>query len=164
MRKIVITAAALAALTLAGCASTGATHKAVTAAPATSAVPATPAAAPAAPNPDGTFQGSCDYSLNDNIDFSSNIEGKLLGEVELRNTGNIGTVERVRITWPQFGLPPVVRTRVVHVASGDSRTVQFHVPATSDMIGSLQDWQERHGFKDGCKYRATLVRTFGSVH
>lgn len=164
MKRIFALAAGLSlAGIIVGCAaSQGSSHPASQRSAPSVASSATTTPAPV-PSPDGTFRGSCDYSLNDNFDLSSNIQGKFLGEVNLENTGNIGTVQTVRVTWPQFGLSPIVRTRTVHVAAGASRTVQFHVPATTDMISSWQSWQERHNFRDGCKYRATIVRTYGSV-
>jgi hypothetical protein len=130
--------------------------------PAVSAAPAattTTPAAPATPNPDGTYTGSCDYTLTDNI--SSSNAGTLIGEIDLRNTGNVGTVDHVRITWPQEGFAPVASARVVRVPAGQGKTVRFHVTASQNVISELQSWQDNHNFRDGCTYKASITSTFG---
>lgn len=139
-------------------------HAARSASPVTSAAPAATTTTPTVadtPNPDGTYSGSCDYTLSDN--FSSGTAGTLVGEVDLRNTGNIGTVDRVRITWPQEGFAPIARTRTVHVPAGKSMAVRFHVPASQNMIAELQSWQERHNLRDGCTYHAAITGTLGGT-
>jgi hypothetical protein len=72
----------------------------------------------------------------------------LVGEVTLHNTGNIGTVVRVRFTWPQEGMAPIVAHKMVRVPFGQSKTVRFpcqrrHV-SNSNVIDLLQSWQEHH--------------------
>jgi hypothetical protein len=124
--------------------------------------PPTPSTAPApAPSPDGTYSGSCDYTLSNAIYGNDH----LTGEVDLKNTGNIGTVNRVRISWPQEGYAPIVAHKTVRVPAGGSKVVRFHVPVASmgNVITNLQSWQERHNFRDGCHYRTTIIDTFGSV-
>lgn len=159
-------AAVLAALAIAGCASTHASTHASTGAssagPVTTAAPAattTTPAAPPTPNPDGTYTGSCDYTLSDSMSESN--AGTLIGEIDLRNTGNIGTVTRARITWPQEGFAPITATRTVRVPAGATRTVRFHVPASQNVISELQSWQDNHNFKDGCTYHAAITAAFG---
>lgn len=117
----------------------------------------------ASPNPDASYQGSCDYTL------SSSIYGNdhLIGEVDQDNTGNIGVVVRVRITWPQEGAPPITARKTVQLPYGASnKPVRFHVPVASggNVINQLQSWQENHNFKNGCTYHATILRTYGSAH
>jgi len=121
--------------------------------------PATTAPAPPpAPNPDGTFEGSCDYTLSDSL-YGTDY---LVGEVDLANTGNIGTVVKVKISWPQLGYSPITATKTVRTHPGQHKPVRFHLPAEGNTIDLLQSWQENHDFKDGCHYRATMVSTFGS--
>jgi hypothetical protein len=166
MRNIAIAAAAIASLaTITACGSTAAHDSSSTASQAaSSSVPASPsaAAAPAVPEPDGTYSGSCDYTLSD--DFTSSISGTLTGEIDIKNTGNVGSIIRARITWPQEGYIPVAAHRTVHVRYGSSKTVRFHLPATSNVIDNLQSWQEHHGFRDGCTFRATITGFFGTAH
>jgi len=135
------------------------------ASPVTSLPPSAPAAAPApAPSPDGNYTGSGDYTLSPTV-YGNNY---LVGEVDLTNTGNIGTVIRVKFTWPQEGYPPIKAVKTVRVPYGASKTVRFHVSAgnvsNSNVIDLLQSWQEGHNFKDGFTYKATIIDTFGAVH
>jgi hypothetical protein len=159
---VLVAAIAIAA---AGCAST-ASHAqpippAPRATPTTYTNPATPAAA--TPNPDGTYSGSCDYTLSDNFtDMSA--AGTLIGEIDVMNTGNVGTVTSVRITWPQEGFEPVTAHRTVHVPSGRSKTVRFHVTASQNMIAELQSWQESHNYRKGCTFHAAITGTYGTPH
>lgn len=162
-------AAALAAtliaaeLTLSACASSH-PHHAVTAAHASSAPAPTTAAPTTAPPPtaapDGTYRGSCDYTLG-----SDPVGGtaRAIGEVDLTNTGNVGTVVVVRITWPQEGYGPLVMTRTVRTAPGERKAVRFHRPLSQNQIDLLQSWQDAHNFRDGCTYKASIVKTWGSV-
>lgn len=129
-------------------------HATTVAQPATSAPPA-----PAAPNPDGTYRGSCDYLLPNNFPGTY----RVIGEVDLHNTGNIGTVVKVKITWPQEGYGPIRMTRSVRTLPGDHSVVRFRKVVSSNQIDLLQSWQEHHGMRDGCTYKASMVKTFGSV-
>jgi hypothetical protein len=131
------------------------------ASPVTSAAPAattTTPAAPATPNPDGTYTGSCDYSLG-----SDPVGGtaRAIGEIDLVNTGNVGTVVAVRITWPQEGYGPLVMTRTVRTTPGQHKAVRFHRPLPQNQIDLLQSWQDSHDYRDGCTYKASLTSTFG---
>jgi hypothetical protein len=158
MRKIY--ALTMLAFALAAC-GMPATHQA-NVSHTTPAVTAPPVSAPpAAPNPEGKYQGSCDYTL------SSNIYGKdhLIGEIDIHNTGNIGTIDHVRITWPQEGYAPIVATRTVRTKPGEHLAVRFHIPVSSsgNVITQLQSWQESHGMRNGCTYKVTETGTFGIV-
>lgn len=95
--------------------------------------------------------------------FSSNIAGTLTGEIDVNNTGNIGTVDKVKITWPQEGYGPIVMRRTVRVAAGASQAVSFHKNASQTVISNLQAWQTGHNYNDGCTYKVTMVNEFGSV-
>ena len=139
-------------------------HAAQPASPAaaTSSPPAAPA--PPTPNPQGTYQGSCNYT----IASSPSQQDTLTGEVDVTNTGNIGTVVRVRISWPQEGYAPIARHRTVRVRPGATKAVRFHVPVGnswdgSNVISNLQAWQTGHGLRDGCRYRGGIVNTFGQA-
>jgi hypothetical protein len=124
------------------------------------AQPATAAPTPTevAPNPSGTYQGSCDYTLGDGFNTYH-----LIGEIDLHNDGNIGTKDHVVISWPQEGAQPVTATKNVRSDAGARSIVRFKVSASSSVIDSLQSWQERHGFKDGCTYKVSMTGTFGSA-
>src|SRR5216683_3376861 len=92
--------------------------------------------APAAPNPSGTYSGSCDYTLSTSLYGADH----LIGEVDVVNNGNIGTKDRVRITWPQEGYSPVAATRNVKTTPGQHLAVRFHLPASQTVISQLQSW------------------------
>lgn len=158
-------AATAAALALAGCASA---HNSASPAGHTPSalVPSTPATSAApTPDPKGTYTGSCNYTL------ASNPSGTdwLTGEVDLTNTGNIGTVVRVVIKWPQEGFAPIRAERTVHTAAGATKAVSFHVSAgsidgNSNVISNLQAWESGHNYpSDDCTYKTTIISTFGSV-
>lgn len=145
----------------AGGGKTGTTAAQQPATPAASPATTTAPPAPPAPSPDGSFQGSCDYQLGDDPAGGTAV---LVGEVDLDNTGNIGTVVHVRITWPQEGAAPVAATRTVRVPAGaQGQPARFRLHASVDVIESLQSWQERHDFKDGCTYAAEITGTYGPV-
>ncbi len=114
----------------------------------------------AAPDPKGTYQGSCDYTLGSDPVGGTAVA---IGEVDLNNTGNIGTVDHVRITWPQEGYAPLVETRVVRNKAGNNLAVRFHRPINQDEIDRLQSWQTNHDYKDGCTYKVVITSTFGQA-
>jgi len=140
--------------------------------PAAAGTSAAPAAAPAAqaaapapvPSPAGTGAGSCDYTLGDNPagDPSTAVA---TAEVDLTNTGNVGTVVRVTVGWPQEGYAPLTMTRTVRMPYGASGApVSFHMPLTSTQLDNLQNWQLGHTGQDGCTYSETILRTYGPAH
>jgi hypothetical protein len=140
----------------------GSSLAAPSAPPASSGPPAATTAPAPVPSPDGKYSGSCDYTLSD----SFNGNDHLVGEIDAKNTGNIGVVLRTRITWPQEGTPPIVAHRTVKVAWGQKKVVRFSVPVSNsgNVIDLLQSWQEHHNFRDGCTYHAAIIRTFGEAH
>jgi hypothetical protein len=115
------------------------------------------------PSPDGTYEGSCDYELSDDMNNYPAHAGDLNGEVDVTNTGNVGTVEKVTISWPQLGHPPIKLSKTVRVGYGQTKTVPFTRPASGSEIDRLQSYQGSHD-DNGCKYSATLTDTFGKVH
>ena len=108
-----------------------------TSSPTTSSAAATPAAdetteaetpiptPPAEPAPDGTYTGSCDYELSDNMNNYPAHAGDLNGEVDVENTGNVGIVLKVTISWPQLGHAPIAMHKTVKVPYSGSLTVPF---------------------------------------
>jgi hypothetical protein len=118
-------------------------------------------AAPAVPSPAGKATGSCDYSLADTVTGTD----YLTAEVDLDNTGNVGTVVKVTVSWPQEGFEPITATKTARVPYGASgQPVRFHVAASTDVISRLQSWQERHDTGDPCQYSNTITATFGAAH
>jgi hypothetical protein len=81
---------------------------------ATSVTPAVaPSSAPApVPSPNATGSGTCDVSLSSSI----NGPNYLVSEVDVTNTGNVGAVVRVKVSWPQVGFVPIVRHKTVRMA------------------------------------------------
>jgi hypothetical protein len=156
--KIAVTAAA--ALALAGCASAG--HPDSTPASSGQAAPAATAPAPSATaSPGGTFSGSCDYTLGDDPAGGT---AKAVGEVDEKNTGNVGLKLRVTISWPQEGFAPLTETKHIRLPFGGSKAVRFHIPLTFDQLDNLQNWQEGHGLRDGCHYHSVETGTYGDTH
>jgi hypothetical protein len=120
-----------------------------------------PPPAPAA-SPDGTYQGACDYTLGDDPAGSPGT-AVATGDIQVTNTGNIGTVDRLRITWPQQGYSPLVMHKTIRLAAGASEDVQFHRHLTSTELDNLQNWQTGHNYNDGCTYNTAMISEFGSV-
>ncbi|SRR5258708_3807668 len=131
-------------------------HPAAT--PATSAPAAPVSAAPPVTNPKGKYNGSCNYNLGNNGSTYT-----ATGDIQMHNTGNVGIVVRMKITWPQQGYAPLAMTRTVKLATGQSRDVQFHRPLSYTQISNLQAWQNGHNYADGCTYHAKITDTFGPV-
>jgi hypothetical protein len=162
----VVAAVALTACTAAnGTAANGTTdreaasNESASAAPATSAPANTPAPTP---SPAGKYVGSCNYTLNDN--FNSNIAADATGDIQVTNTGNIGIIVTLKMTWPQEGYNPLVmRKHGVHIADGASRDIEFHMPLSQDQISNLQNWQLGHNDASGCTYKVRIDSTFGSA-
>lgn len=139
-------------------ATTAASHSTAATQPAVS--PATTAPAPPATHPKGSYNGSCNYTLG-----SDPVGGTAMatGDIQIHNTGNVGTVDRLRITWPQQGYAPLSMSKTVKLGTGASRDIQFHRSLTQTELDNLQNWQTGHNFADGCTYKATITDTFGPV-
>jgi hypothetical protein len=141
----------------------GPAHKAAapqqsTSAPSQAAATTAPAAAP---SPDGTFTGSCNYTLGDSPSTGT---AMATGDINVENTGNVGIVTKVTITWPQEGFSPLSLTKTVRVPYGGSLDVQFHRPLTGTQVDNLQNYQLGHAGDDGCTYNGSMVGTFGAAH
>ena len=121
-------------------------------APATTAPPAHPY-----PSPDGTYQGACDYTLGND---PANGTAVATGDIQTTNTGNIGIVIKLTLTWPQQGYSPLSETKTVSVPDGGSMDVQFNMQLTYDQLSNLQNWQSGHT-DTGCTYTGTITGTFG---
>ena len=163
-RKIIVLsiAAPVALIIAAGAAGKPPAHSAVTAQATTTqaTTQAAPAAPAPAPSPDGTYTGSCDYTLgSDPVDGTA----VAVGEIDVTNTGNIGTDLRVTISWPQEGYDPITAVRHIRLPAGASRAVRFHVPLSGTQLDNLQNWQEGHGFADGCGYHSVITGTYGAA-
>ena len=127
--------------------------------PSTTAQTSAPPPAPT-PSPNGTYtQGSCSYDLG-----SDPVNGTAVatGDVTVKNTGNIGTVIRVRFTWPQEGFSPLVSVHKIRLAAGATTDVQFNHPLTSNEVDALQNYQLGHSDL-GCTDNAAIINTYGSV-
>ena len=158
-RKLYAIAAAASIAALAGCGSIAAHHTTTAARPAaaTSSPPAAPSTPPPpAPNAQGTITGSCDVSLSTAL-YGQNY---LTAQVDVANTGNIGTRVRVRVTWPLQGFAPIVRVRTVRVRAGATRQAEFHVPVSEQQVSQFQDVQLA-ATGDPCRYRGTITSTWG---
>jgi hypothetical protein len=143
---------------LAGCSSAG--HSQAAAAPVTGAPPsATAAPAPVAPSPDGTFTGSCDYTLGSD---PANGTAQAVGDIDAANTGNVGITVTLTITWPQEGHSPLRLSKTVRIPRGGEQDVQFSRPLSYDQISALQSYQTGHDYADGCTYKGSVTATFGS--
>jgi hypothetical protein len=153
-------AAGVVAVGIGACASAaGNTTPSAIGAKPVSTQPAPTFSAHPAPSPAGTYTGSCDYTIGDDpVDGTS----VAIGEVDIVNTGNIGTVDTVTITWPQEASAPLTKTATVKVGVGVTDPVGFHLPMSYNQITLLQSYQSNHGFEDGCTYKVTITDTFGS--
>lgn len=121
--------------------------------------PTTAAPAAVVPSPDGTFQGSCSYDLG-----SDPVGGTAVatGDINAVNTGNIGIVTTLTITWPQEGYGPLKSSKTVKIPTGGQQDVQFHMSLTQDQLDRLQNYQLGHS-GDGCTYNGTMTDTFGQA-
>lgn len=125
--------------------------------------PSTTAPAPqpsAVPSPGGTVKGSCDYDLgNDPVNGTA----EAVGDIDAQNTGNVGIVLQITITWPQEGHSPLRMSKTVRVPYGADQDFQFSRRLTQDELSRLQDYQLGHT-DSGCTYDGTVTGTFGAAH
>jgi len=110
-------------------------------------------AAAEAPDPDGTYEGTCDYLLGD-----GGAEGyRFIADAKMVNTGNIGTVNDIKAVWYLGGGGKIVKEKTVRTNANTTKRVGFDFPASSDDI-------DRHQSVEGdCKVVVTIVDTFGAV-
>ena len=126
----------------------------VTTAPSTSAPPPAPA-----PSPAGSITGSCDVSLSTSLDG----QDYLTAQVNADNTGNIGTILHLRVSWPLQGFAPITQTRTARVAAGTTSQEEFHEAVTEDQVSEFQDEQLAASGSDPCHYSGTITGTWGQV-
>lgn len=110
------------------------------------------------PNPDGTFNSSCDILLASDINSPS----YFIGAAKMRNTGNVGIVVRVKAVWDQTSTSNVTSTKIVHMPVGSHHTTKFRVPATLDQIDELQSSPD-YDTDGGCKVHVSILDSYGAV-
>jgi hypothetical protein len=115
--------------------------------------PAPPPPPPVTPNPDAHLEGQCDYVLGDFTEGASGF--RFIAGADIENTGNIGAVVRVTVTWNQLGDAPIKMVKRVKVWPTASRSVQFKKVASQDQIDLHQSANGK------CDVAATIVDTFG---
>jgi hypothetical protein len=176
LRWILVGIVALAIAGGVGAAASGSKkHAATVATKSTSTVPSTTPSVveqttseapppPAVPNPEGTVTGTCAYELTDDVNNYETHAADMNAEVDAENTGNIGLVLTVTMSYPQLAHQPIVMTKKVKVPYGQTVTVRFTKPMTQSQITRLQDWQSGHDYDDGCVYKGTITDTYGSAH
>lgn len=132
------------------------------------AAPSTPEttteAPPPTPDPAGTVTGTCAYELSSDLDDYETHAADLDAEVDAENTGNVGIVLTVTVTYPQLAHPAIVMSKKVKVPYGQTVTVPFTRSINESQITRLQDWQTGHDFADGCTYRGSITDTYGPTH
>jgi len=124
------------------------------------AVSATSAAPEPVPSPAGNISGACDVSLSDSI-YGQNY---LTATVTATNTGNIGTIVRIKVAWPLQGFPSITKVKTVHTAAGSTKQVQFRAPVSESQVSQFQDMQLSSSDDNPCSYHATILSTYGSAH
>lgn len=119
---------------------------------------------PSVPNASGKWgtNAACDVSL------SMNGPSYLIASVHLKNTGNVGMIAKVKVSWPQEGFNPITRTKTVKVAWHSSKDVNLRVPASMnaspDVIGNFQNVQLGSSKMDVCHYHVAITGNYGQVH
>lgn len=121
---------------------------------------ATTTSAAPAPSPDGTFEGSCDYTLGSSPATGTAVA---IGDIQADNTGNVGIKVHLTISWPQEGYGPLKLSKTIRLGYGQSQDVQFHLPLTGTQLDRLQSYQLSHT-DTGCKYNGEMTDTFGQPH
>lgn len=166
---VAIPALVLAAL-LTACSSTAHTdslssaHHSLPPAPPTPTQYTPPPAPAPTPDPKGDITTGGGFGAGCDVDLSSSLYGPnfLTAQVNAHNTGNIGIINRIRVSWPLQGFAPIVAFKTVRIRPGHTRQVEFNVQVTESQVGNFQDAQlATNG--DPCHYRATITGTFGKV-
>lgn len=98
---------------------------------------------------------TCDYLLS--ADFESSVAGHFVAGGDLRNTGNIGVVVRVKGSWRRLGSNPVELVKRYRLVVGQSRTVNLRVAASGEDI----DAHQASGSK--CSVTQKITATFGQA-
>lgn len=115
----------------------------------------TPDAAPE-PQPSGTFRHSCDYVLGDGSNYTST-GYRFVADVNLQNTGNVGTVNQVTATWFLAGGGKVTETKSVRIPTGQRTRVGFTKPVGGDEI----DLHQSLTVGRTCHVKVGITDTFG---
>ena len=109
----------------------------------------------ALPDPQGSFDGKCDYLLGD---FTEGPGGyKLVAGGTVENTGNVGILAVVKASWTMLGGEPVTAQRKVKLPRGGTKDVQITSPATQGQIDQHQSAEGK------CKADVTIVDTYGKA-
>jgi hypothetical protein len=103
------------------------------------------------PDPDGEYDVDCDYLLGSGDNY------RFVAGGDLENTGNIGIVVQVVVTWDRLGSPPARVEKRYRVRTNATREVQVSVPATLDDIDAHQSADA------DCDVRVRIVDTFGNA-
>lgn len=122
-----------------------------TATPSSSA-PASSATA-VTPDPHASASLTCDYLLSPGISAPNHF----VGGGDLRNSGNIGVIVKVTARWQRLGQAPARIAKSYRVRRGQTRTVNFSVPATIEDISAHQSANAK------CSTHATVAGTFGKA-
>lgn len=129
-------------------------------APGAGSTPGSSTAAPA-PDPKGRVTGSCDDLLG-NIDANTgSMAIWFIGDVTIRNTGNIAYHANAKVVFGQVGGAPVVAVKHVRVAVGRTKTVHFKIPVTQTQEDQYQ--AEADYGAGSCRIQGTIMRTYGST-
>lgn len=119
-------------------------------------------AMPSGALPYGTVSGNCSQASVPNP--SQAHAADLVGDADVKNTGNIGITVTVTMTWPQLGQRPIAVTKHdVSVDYGQTASVSFNRPVDQNQLANFKDWQDKQN-EDGCTYTGTMINTFGEVH
>lgn len=174
VRWTLIVVAAFVVAAVVGSAASGGREHAATVAASTAVAPVaaapsapettTEAPPPATPDPAGTVTGTCAYELSSDLDDYETHAADLDAEVDAENTGNVGIVLTVTVTYPQLAHPAIVMSKKVKVPYGQTVTVPFTRSIDESQITRLQDWQTGHDFDDGCTYKGSITDTYGPTH
>jgi hypothetical protein len=160
--------AAIAAIAIGTSGGTTVTHG--TTSPTVATAPAQPAAAapvPApVPSPNATGSGNADYQI------PSDIYGQVIltGEVDVKNTGNVGIVAKVKMHWQLTGYPDITQRKTVKVPYGQTVRVIFNKPVGSfsgngqNIVDAIQSYQGAHMDSPYGNFDLTLVSTYGQAH
>jgi hypothetical protein len=157
---LTITAAGIAALTLAGCALPADGAKGSAAEPPGASSSSGPAANNG-PEAKAKLTGTCDYDLGSSM---TGTDYTISAEVVVKNAGDIGIKTRVTARWPQFGHEPLSMSKTVTVGYHKSVTVRFARHAAQVQIERLQSYQLKHSGDDGCSYKGKILQTSGPPH
>ena len=86
--------------------------------------------------------------------FTATAQGyRFIAGTKIKNTGNVGLVADVTVSWDQLGRGPLKEVREVKVPYGRSKNVQFTKIATGDQI----DLHQSVGGLKNCRVKVSIV-------